>query len=117
MIPKGGGPPAGSSVLRQSALTFDSEVRRTLVPEDGKWLEFSVTQTFDLALPEHLTALKAKYPAMMKKHAELLSAPGIKTATVWSVDVKGRKFFVIVTKDKRDQQAFHAFDALVREIP
>ena len=31
MIPKGGGPSAGSSVLRQSALTFDSEVRRTLV--------------------------------------------------------------------------------------
>jgi hypothetical protein len=117
MIRKGGGPSDPSSVMRQSALTFDSDVRHTVVPEDGKWLDFSITQTLDLSVPAQLNALKAKYPAIMRKYNELTSAPGIKTATVWCVDVKSRKFFVIITKDQRDQQTFHAFDALVHEFP
>lgn len=103
--------------MREAALAFDSDVRRTLVPEDGKWLDFSVTHTFDLGLPEHQAALKAKYPAILRKYAELTSAPDVKTGTIWCVDVKGRKFFVIVTKDRKDQQTFHAFDAMVREFP
>ena len=115
MIPKSGGPPP--SVARQAGLIFDSEVRRALVPEDGKWLEFSVTHTVDLAAPDQLAGLKAKYPGILKKYAELIAAPDIKTATVWCVDVKGRKFFVIVTKDAKSQQAFHAFDAQVHEFP
>jgi hypothetical protein len=117
VIRKSGGPTDPSAILRQSALAFDSEVRRTLVPEDGKWLEFSISHTVDLAAPDQLNALKAKYPGILKKYAELTSAAEVKTATVWCVDAHGRKFFVIITKDKHDQQSFHAYDAQVRELP
>ena len=117
MIRKGGGPTDPSSVMRQSALTFDSEVQRTLVPEDGKWLDFTISQNLDMGVPAQLAALKAKYPAIMRKYAELTSAPGVKTATVWCVDVKNRKFFVIITKDAHDQQVFHAYDSGVHEFP
>ena len=116
MIPKSGGPsdPAGAS---RPGLIFDSEVRRTLVPEDGKWLEFTVSHTYDLNAPDHLAALKARFPGVIKKYNELLAGPDIRSATVWCVDVKGRKFFLIVTKDARHQQAFHAFDAQAHEFP
>ncbi len=118
MIRKPQPPPDPGLGVRKSAFTFDSNTaQRTLVPEDGKWLEFAVSHRFDLGQAEHLNQLKARYPAIVRKYAELTGQPGVKSATVWCLDVGGRKFFVIITRDARDTQSFHAFDAQSRELP
>lgn len=102
--------------VRKAGMSWDSDAQRVLVPEDGKWLDFSVVNTWDLGSAEHQATLKSKYPAILRKYGELTAAPEVKSATVWCIEVKGRRFFVIITKDKADVQTFHAFDATVHEL-